>query len=84
MPPAVPKALGMATVWLCHRAGARAPAFVDRRIILLFDDRDSSGTSSLPDLIRQSVPPIRSRGLDARVKHGHDMGSDQCNLVLPD
>jgi len=28
----VPKALGMATVWLCHRAGARAPAFVDRRI----------------------------------------------------
>jgi len=31
----VPKALGMATVWLCHRAGARAPAFVDRRITLL-------------------------------------------------
>ena len=31
----VPKALGMATVWLCHRAGARAPAFVDRRITRL-------------------------------------------------
>ena len=30
-----PKALGMATVWLCHRAGARAPAFVDRRITRL-------------------------------------------------
>ena len=29
---AVPKALGMATVWLCRRAGAKAPAFVDRRI----------------------------------------------------
>ena len=28
----VPKTLGMATVWLCHRAGARAPGFVDRRI----------------------------------------------------
>ncbi len=31
----VPKALGMATVWLCHRAGARAPAFVDHRITRL-------------------------------------------------
>jgi len=31
----VPKALGMATVWLCHRAGARAPAYVDRRITRL-------------------------------------------------
>ncbi len=31
----VPKALGMATVWLCHRAGAKAPAFVDRRITRL-------------------------------------------------
>ncbi len=31
----VPKALGMATVWLCHRAGARAPGFVDRRITRL-------------------------------------------------
>ena len=31
----VPKALGMATIWLCHRAGARAPAFVDRRITRL-------------------------------------------------
>jgi FMN phosphatase YigB (HAD superfamily) len=30
-----PKALGMVTVWLCHRAGARAPAFVDRRITRL-------------------------------------------------
>ena len=30
-----PKALGMATIWLCHRAGARAPAFVDRRITRL-------------------------------------------------
>jgi putative hydrolase of the HAD superfamily len=29
----VPKTLGMATVWLCHRAGAKAPGFVDRRII---------------------------------------------------
>ena len=28
----VPKALGMATVWLCHQAGATAPAYVDRRI----------------------------------------------------
>ena len=28
----VPKALGMATVWLCHQTGARTPAFVDRRI----------------------------------------------------
>jgi putative hydrolase of the HAD superfamily len=28
----VPKALGMATVWLCHQGGAKAPAFVDRRI----------------------------------------------------
>ena len=31
----VPKALGMATIWLCHRAGARAPAFVDHRITRL-------------------------------------------------
>jgi putative hydrolase of the HAD superfamily len=31
----VPKALGMATVWLCHQTGARAPAFVDRRITRL-------------------------------------------------
>ena len=30
-----PKALGMATVWLCHAAGARAPAWVDRRITRL-------------------------------------------------
>jgi putative hydrolase of the HAD superfamily len=30
-----PKALGMATVWLCHVAGARAPAWVDRRITRL-------------------------------------------------
>jgi putative hydrolase of the HAD superfamily len=28
----VPKALGMATVWLCHQEGAKAPAFVDRSI----------------------------------------------------
>ncbi|MFQ5566570.1 MAG: pyrimidine 5'-nucleotidase [Paracoccaceae bacterium] len=28
----VPKALGMSTVWLCHRAGVAAPVFVDRRI----------------------------------------------------
>jgi hypothetical protein len=49
--------------------------------VLNFDDRDPSGTSSLPDLIRQSSPPIDSRGLDARVKPGHDMGSDQCNMV---
>lgn len=28
----VPKALGMATVWLCHQPGAVAPAYVDRRI----------------------------------------------------
>ncbi len=27
-----PKALGMATIWLCHQTGAPAPAFVDRRI----------------------------------------------------
>ncbi|MHA1528139.1 MAG: pyrimidine 5'-nucleotidase [Alphaproteobacteria bacterium] len=32
---AVPKALGMATIWLCHRAGARVPVFVDRRITRL-------------------------------------------------
>ena len=31
----VPKALGMATIWLCHRARAKAPAFVDRRITRL-------------------------------------------------
>jgi putative hydrolase of the HAD superfamily len=31
----VPKALGMATVWLCHQAGAAAPAYVDRRITRL-------------------------------------------------
>jgi len=31
----VPKALGMATVWLCHTAGAPAPAWVDRRITRL-------------------------------------------------
>lgn len=31
----VPKALGMATIWLCHRVGARAPAFVDRCITRL-------------------------------------------------
>ena len=31
----VPKALGMATIWLCHRAGARAPAFIDCRITRL-------------------------------------------------
>ena len=28
----VPKALGMATVWLCHHTAAKAPAFVDCRI----------------------------------------------------
>ena len=28
----VPKALGMATIWLCHRAGAKAPTVVDRHI----------------------------------------------------
>jgi putative hydrolase of the HAD superfamily len=28
----VPKTLGMATVWLCHQPGAKAPAYVDRRI----------------------------------------------------
>ena len=26
---------GMATVWLCHRIGTKAPAFVDRRITRL-------------------------------------------------
>jgi putative hydrolase of the HAD superfamily len=31
----VPKGLGMATVWLCHQAGATAPAYVDRRITRL-------------------------------------------------
>ena len=31
----VPKALGMATIWLCHRAGTKAPAFVDCRILRL-------------------------------------------------
>ncbi len=31
----VPKALGMATVWLCHRIGIKAPAFVDHRITRL-------------------------------------------------
>jgi putative hydrolase of the HAD superfamily len=29
---AVPKEMGMATVWLCHETGARAPGWVDRRI----------------------------------------------------
>jgi len=28
----VPKALGMATVWVCHEAGRKAPPWVDRRI----------------------------------------------------
>lgn len=28
----VPKAMGMTTVWLCHRPGAKAPAHVDRRV----------------------------------------------------
>jgi putative hydrolase of the HAD superfamily len=28
----VPKALGMATVWLCHQGGATDPPYVDRRI----------------------------------------------------
>ena len=28
----VPKSLGMATVWVCHREGAKAPPHVDRRI----------------------------------------------------
>ncbi|MEO0960614.1 MAG: pyrimidine 5'-nucleotidase [Pseudomonadota bacterium] len=28
----VPKALGMATVWVCHEEGAKAPVFVDRRV----------------------------------------------------
>ena len=32
---AVPKALGMATVWICHEDGAKAPAWVDRRITAL-------------------------------------------------
>jgi putative hydrolase of the HAD superfamily len=31
----VPKALGMTTVWLCHRTGASAPTFVDHRITRL-------------------------------------------------
>ncbi len=31
----VPKALGMATNWLCRQAGARVPAFVDHRITRL-------------------------------------------------
>lgn len=32
---AVPKAMGMTTVWLCHRRGEKAPAHVDRRITRL-------------------------------------------------
>jgi hypothetical protein len=59
-------------------------------VILLFGGRGSPGISSLPDpgseagagLIRQSGPQIKSRGLDARVKHGHDMGFDQCKPWL--
>jgi len=31
----VPKALGMATVWLCHEVGRKAPGWVDRRITRL-------------------------------------------------
>jgi len=31
----VPKAMGMATVWLCHQTGARAPVWVDLRITAL-------------------------------------------------
>jgi putative hydrolase of the HAD superfamily len=31
----VPKALGMATVWLCHDTGRPAPSWVDRRISAL-------------------------------------------------
>jgi len=31
----VPKALGMATIWLCHQTGGRAPGWVDRRIVEL-------------------------------------------------
>ncbi len=30
-----PKSPGMATVWLCHRIGARTPAFAGRRIARL-------------------------------------------------
>jgi hypothetical protein len=44
-------------------------------------ERDSSAISSLPDLIRQSSPPVQRRRLDARVKHGHDMGRGQCKRV---
>jgi putative hydrolase of the HAD superfamily len=32
---AVPKARGMATVWVCHKPGKKAPAHVDRRITCL-------------------------------------------------
>ena len=31
----VPKALGMATIWLCHETGRKAPVWVDRRITRL-------------------------------------------------
>ena len=32
---AVPKALGMGTVWVCHENGAKAPEWVDRRVTRL-------------------------------------------------
>ncbi|MEM7499755.1 MAG: pyrimidine 5'-nucleotidase [Pseudomonadota bacterium] len=31
----VPKALGMGTVWVCHKEGEKAPGYVDRRITYL-------------------------------------------------
>lgn len=39
----VPKALGMATVWLCHETGRKAPPWVDRRITRLTAFLDEIG-----------------------------------------
>ena len=41
------------------------------------DEKQDPGSEAGAGLIRQSSPQIKSRGLDARVKHGHDMGFDQ-------
>jgi hypothetical protein len=82
---------GVFSTFIDPSGSRRLPACpTQAAVILRFGDRDSSGTSSLPDpgseagagLIRQSSPQIKSRGLDVRVKHRHDMGFDQCKLSL--
>ena len=83
--------LGAFSTFIDPSGSRRLPACpAQAAVILLIGDRDSSGISSLPDpgseagagLIRQSSPQIKSRGLDAGVKHGQDMGFDQCKPAL--